>query len=126
MNLFKTKKKEIMLSSEIEKKLERMDDDLLLKTMLFYKDFNYELKIKKKAEEILKSRGISVESVQFGYSEIPKINIFLYGLLLFLILLLIGLIIYLQYNPSHILSWITMLLLGLILLTSLKIKEIEK
>lgn len=126
MNLFKTKKKEIMLSSEIEKKLERMDDDLLLKTMLFYKDFNYELKIKKKAEEILKSRGISIESVQFGYSEIPKINIFLYGLLLFFILLLIGFIIYLQYDPSHILSWITMFLLGLILLTSLKIKEIEK
>lgn len=126
MNLFKTKKKEIMLNSEIEKKLERMDDDLLLKTMLFYKDYNYELKIKKKAEEILKSRGISVESVQFGYSEIPKINIFLYALLLFFIFLLIGLIIYLQYNPSRILSWITMLLLGLILLISLTIRETEK
>ena len=111
MNLFKTKKKEIMLTPEIEGNLERMNDDLLLKTMLFYKDFNYELKIKKKAQEILKSRGISIESVQFGYSEITKINIFLYGLLLFFILLLIGVIIYLQYNPSLILSWITMLLL---------------
>ena len=126
MNLFKTKKKEIMLTPEIEGNLERMNDDLLLKTMLFYKDFNYELKIKKKAQEILKSRGISIESVQFGYSEITKINIFLYGLLLFFILLLIGVIIYLQYNPSLILSWITMLLLGLILLTSLIIKQSEK
>ena len=126
MNLFKTKKKEIMLTPEIEGNLERMNDDLLLKTMLFYKDFNYELKIKKKAQEILKSRGISIESVQFGYSEITKINIFLYGLLLFFILLLIGVIIYLQYNPSLILSWITMLLLGLIILTSLIIKQSEK
>ena len=47
------KVKKIILTPEIEKKLDNMSNDLLTKTAIYYEKYKYDISVRNKAEEIL-------------------------------------------------------------------------
>lgn len=91
----KSESKNIMLTPEIEKKLENMSIDLLFKTVVYYEKYKYDISVRNKAEEILKRRGVLIETKIEEINPAEKsIKILVYSLGL---LLAIGLV-YLKYN----------------------------
>ena len=104
----------LYLTSEIEKKLESMSNELLIKTVTLYKNYNYDIEIRDKAIEILKERGINIESIIIKKSQkqIPT-NLIILAILIFITL---GLSVYLHFKPNYILKGVEFLLFGILLL----------
>lgn len=103
-----SKSKKIMLTPEIENKLENMSNDLLYKTVVFYENYNYDFSIRNKAQDILHKRGISIEIiVDKNITPVKKSSIIIY---LFLIVLLIVGYTYNNYIPSRYLFFLIIIL----------------
>lgn len=107
--------RKIVLTPDIEKKLEVMSDELLIKTVTYYQKYNYDVSVKNKASEILKKRGVSIESAEVVNSPSKHILNYLRWIAL-LLFLIIGLTIYMQFYPNKILSLFRFLLIGIFLI----------
>ena len=123
MKLFKSKLKQIQLSPEIETKLERMSTDSLLETTIFYKDYNYEIGVKRKAAQILRKRGVEVESATVRENGTAKNADLIYLFICIGLLVSIGVYFYIQFDPSRNLYSIYLLSVGLILIIAYLMKQ---
>jgi hypothetical protein len=118
----KLESNKIILTLEIEKKLENMSTDLLSKTVIYYENYNYDISIKIKAEEILSKRGVSIEIEEIITTTKPAVNglKIVYGLL---VLLFIAGYIYFKNNPSIYFSTISIILCATIWIVKYYIKN---
>lgn len=102
----------IILTPEIENKLENMSTDLLTKTVIDYEKYKYDITVRNKAEEILFKRGVLIETKVITKTHpVKNSNVLLFY---FLILLSTAGFIYFQYHPSYLLSTLSFILFGVI------------
>ncbi|WP_310555553.1 hypothetical protein [Flavobacterium sp.] len=108
----KIENKLVVLTPEIEKKLENMSTDLLSKTVIDYQKYKYDISVRNKAEEILNKRGFVIEKEIIPQPDpIKSSTLFFY---IFLGASYVGLYIYFQDHPSYFLSYLSYILVGVI------------